>query len=604
MSESNRCNAFAASTQRRVFNFIWNTNPVQTTQTAVNLGAGTYTATVKGENGCPSSTNATITEPNALTDIKNIIKPSCNNADGSINLTLSGGTVPYTYTWLPNVSVANFAQNLVAGTYQITVNDANQCTHLITVPLLNNTDLTATITSIKDVSCFGLNDGIATVSATGGIAPYTYTWSPLGGNTNIANNLAADNYSATVTDKTGCKTIGTITINQPAELLTSVTLQNTSCGNNDGSAIAAAQGGTNPYQFTWSPGNITGISINNLAAGQYIVLVKDNNGCTQNDTATIAPSSAVSLQLSHTDVLCFGGLTGTATALITGGNSPYNITWTNGTQNFTGSSITGAAAGLYNVIVLDTFGCKSTNSVVIKEPSPTYFAFKIAYPVCGGVANIKSTISGGTQPYTYSWSPIVDFTDSIFNLSSGTYFLTVTDKNNCVSSASATVPNMPQLHISLGNDTAICQGDKIILSPGNFSSYTWQDNAVTPAYTVLQQGIYSVTVSDAFGCTASDTIKIIADCVDIFFPTAFTPNNDLRNDFFGPLGNLNALKDYSLVVYNRWGQLVFQSTDPFKKWDGKVQSKNPQANTFVWIAKFTYKAQTNMVRKGTVTIVY
>lgn len=284
---------------------------------------------------------------------------------------------------------------------------------------------------------------------------------------------------------------------------------------------------------------------------------------------------------------------------------PYNITWSNGSQTFIGNSIANVAAGLYSITVLDAAGCKGTGNVIINEPSGINIGLDITQALCNTAnGSITTTVSGGTQPYIYEWQPISASTASLNNLAPGNYFLKVTDKNSCTENGSATVTNTNPLKISIGHDTSICQGDKIILSPGNFSSYTWQDNAATPTYTVLQEGYYFVEVSDEFGCTASDSIKIVADCGDIFFPTGFTPNNDLRNDFFGPLGNLNAIKDYSLVVYNRWGQLVFQSNDPFKKWDGKVQSKNPQANTFVWVAKFTYKTQTNIVRKGTVTIVY
>lgn len=588
-----------------VFDFSWNTIPVQATQTAVNLGAGTYSVTVKGQNGCPATTSVTLTEPPALSESKNVSQPSCNSADGSIAITTSGGAGSYTYSWSPNVSNSNTAVNLPAGTYQISVKDANQCPDTVIIPLVSSSNLAATISAKKDLSCFGTNDGSATVLVNGGTAPYAYSWSPSGGNASVVTNLSPGSYTATVTDNKGCQSIATTFINQPAQLNTTVTTTNTTCGNANGFASVEVQGGTIPYNYLWSPGNSTADSIVNIAGGNYIVTVKDLNGCTIIDTAVIASSTAVNLQLSHTDVLCFSELTGTATALVTGGNSPYNITWTNGTQNFTGSTITALGIGKYNTNVLDVNGCKATGNVIITQPTSINVSLAASPALCSiNNGTISAAVTGGIQPFSYLWSPVSDTTAYLNNLSAGTYLLSVTDQNNCTATASATVSNYSSLSISLGADTTICQGDKIILSPGNFNSYTWQDNSFAPAFTVMQQGAYAVKVTDAFGCTATDTIKITADCGEIFFPSGFTPNNDSRNDLFGPLGNLNALKDYSLVIYNRWGQLVFQSNDPFKKWDGKVQSKNPQANTFVWIAKFTYKAQTNIIRKGTVTIVY
>ncbi len=588
-----------------VFDFLWTTNPVQTTQTALNLGAGTYSVTVKGQNGCPATTSVTLTEPPAFSESKNVGQPSCNNADGSIAVTTSGGTTPYSYSWSPNVSNSSTAVNLAAGNYQIAISDANQCPDTVMVALISSSNLAATISAKNDLSCFGANDGSATVLVNGGTAPYSYSWSPFGGNASVATNLSPGSYTATVTDNKGCQGIANAIISQPTQLTASLTTRNTSCGNTDGYATVSVEGGTFPYSYAWSPGNSTTDSIGNLIGGNYIVIVKDVNGCTIIDTAVIDSSTAINLQLSHTDVLCFGALNGTATALVTGAQSPYNITWSNGTQNFTGSSITGLRTGTYNTNVVDSNGCKANGNVIITQPTAINISLASSPAACSANNGaITATVTGGVQPFSYLWSPESGTTASLNNLSPGSYQLTVTDKNYCTAAASATVSNNSSLTIFLGTDTTICQGDKIILSPGNFSSYNWQNNSPAPAYTVMQEGTYSVEVTDAFGCTATDTIKITADCGEIFFPSGFTPNNDLRNDFFGPLGNLNALKDYSLVIYNRWGQLVFQSNDPFKKWDGKVQSKNPQANTFVWIARFTYKAQTNMVKKGTVTIVY
>jgi len=218
--------------------------------------------------------------------------------------------------------------------------------------------------------------------------------------------------------------------------------------------------------------------------------------------------------------------------------------------------------------------------------------------------NATTTVSGGVSPYTFVWSQLNNTASTLINVSSGDYRLTVTDKNNCSVTSVVTIPNENPPNVFLGNDTTLCPGSKIILSPGIYSKYLWQDNSVNQIYTVTKDGTYSVQVTDDRGCILKDTIKITGDCGFIFFPTAFTPNNDGKNDLFGPFGVLSTIKDYTLVVYNRWGQVIFKSNDPFKKWDGKIQSNYTQPGTYTWIAKYSNKGVKNILQKGTITIVY
>jgi gliding motility-associated-like protein len=123
-------------------------------------------------------------------------------------------------------------------------------------------------------------------------------------------------------------------------------------------------------------------------------------------------------------------------------------------------------------------------------------------------------------------------------------------------------------------------------------------------YTVINPGTYTVEVIDDRACVLKDTIKIISDCGFIFFPNAFTPNNDSKNDYFGPLGYLRTIKDYTLLIYNRQGQLVFRSTDPFNKWDGKMRNGSVLAGTYVWVAAYSNKGKAGILQKGTVTVIH
>lgn len=584
--------------------YRWNTNPVQTTRTAVHLGAGDYNVTILNSEGCPASANISLGEPPPLLHTFTTVLPDCKASNGSIDMVMSGGSPPYSYSWMPDVSSSSSASNLPSGIYRITVIDKNLCYKVIDIDLPGLGDLAASISYTKDVSCFDGSNGMAIVTATGGNKPYTYSWSAPGVSTTI-NNLDAGSYKATVTDVKGCKAFANAIINQPPPLTSVMKIKNTFCGNDNGNASIEVHGGAGPYQYTWSPGSFTNSSVNNLAPGQYTVSTTDKNGCIKNDTAIIASSSAVDFQVSHTDVLCAGELTGTAKAIVTGGTPPYNFQWTNTTQAFSSNTINSLAAGTYNLILQDSVGCSVAASVIITQPEALNITITTTPSYCDlGNGNASAVVSGGVSPYDFLWASNNNTTSTLSNVFAGNYYLTVTDKNSCTVSSLITILNDKPKPIFLGNDTTLCPGSNIILSPGTFTSYKWQNNSTSANYRVINAGIYSVEVTDVPGCILKDTINIIGDCGFIFFPNAFTPNTDLRNDYFGPLGILSTLKDYTLVVYNRLGQLVFKSIDPYKKWDGKMPDHIIVPGTYVWIARYSHKEEKNIMQKGTVTVIY
>jgi gliding motility-associated-like protein len=345
--------------------------------------------------------------------------------------------------------------------------------------------------------------------------------------------------------------------------------------------------------------------VSNLAPGQYTVTIKDNNGCIKTDTANIASSSPIQLELSHTNVLCPGEQTGTAKAIVTGGTPPYNFQWANNTEIFNENPIINVGSGTYNLNLRDTAGCSVTASVTITEPDVLNIGITTEHSYCK-LSNGSATaiVSGGTSPYTFLWTPYNNTTETLSKVPPGDYQLIVDDQNNCRASTVASILNDEPQPIFLGNDTTLCPGNHIILSPGTYKSYKWQDNSAFANYTVINAGTYMVEVMDDRNCILRDTIKIISDCGFIFFPNAFTPNNDLQNDYFGPLGYLSTVKDYTLLIYNRQGQLVFRSTDPFKKWDGKMRDGTVMTGTYVWLATYSNKGKKDLLQKGTVTVIH
>ena len=517
-----------ASSGTSPYTFTWNTNPVQYGATASNLAAGTYTVTVKDANNCSTTANVTISQPTQLSaNISSQTNVLCfGNATGSATVTASGGTSPYTFTWNTNpVQYGATASNLAAGTYTVTVKDANNCSTTANVTITQPTQLSANISSQTDVLCFGNATGNATVTASGGTSPYTFTW-----NTNpvqygaTASNLAAGTYTVTVKDANNCTATANVTISQPTQLSAIISSQtDVLCfGNATGSATATASGGTSPYTFTWNTNPVQyGATASNLAAGTYIVTVKDANNCTTTASVTITQPTQLSANISsQTNVLCFGNATGSATATASSGTSPYTFTWNTNPVQY-GATASNLAAGTYIVTVKDANNCTTTANVTISQP--TQLSANISSQtnvLCFGNAtgSATATASGGTSPYTFTWNTNpVQYGATASNLAAGTYTVTIKDANNCTATANVTISQPTQLSANISSQTNVlcfgnATGSATVTASGGISPYTftWNTNPVQYGATAsnLVAGTYTVTVKDANNCTATANVTI------------------------------------------------------------------------------------------------
>jgi hypothetical protein len=281
----------------------------------------------------------------------------------------------------------------------------------------------------------------------------------------------------------------------------------------------------------------------------------------------------------------------------------YNYSWSTLPQQ-TGATATGLGAGNYTVDVTAANACPNRISVTVTEPAAITHAQTLRPSRCDG-ANGGASISaaGGVYPMTYSWQPAVS-TDSFSNaLLPGNYLVAITDAHGCTDTARFSVSSDNNFSVSIGRDTVLCDGETLRLYPGNFSSYHWQNGSTDTAILVTESGNYSVRVVDAFGCSGTAAIRVTVDCSDVYFPDAITPNNDGRNDAFGPLGNKAALFQYHLRVYGRWGQLVFESSNPFEKWSARNVPGGNGTQVFVWVAEYQLPRHAGLIsRKGTLTL--
>ncbi len=459
------------------YTYLWNDPAAQTTVTATGLYAGTYTVIATDANGCADTASIVVSQPaEPLYVTLTGTNVSCyGGSNGTATATVTGGTPPYTYLW-SNGQVTNPATNLIANTYSVTVTDSLSCTMTANITITEPTLLSATVSG-ANVSCFGGNNGTATVSVTGGTPPYSYLWSN-GQVTNTATNLIAGTYSVTVTDSLSCTVMVSITITEPQLLTATASGTNVSCfGGNNGTATVTVLGGTPPYTYLWNNGQITNPATN-LIAGTYTVTITDSLSCTTTASITITEPPLLTAAASGTNVSCFGGNNGTATATVTGGTPPYSYLWSNG--QVTNPAIN-LIAGTYTVTVTDSNLCTVTASVIITEPAERLQAIITSHTnvTCFGYSDGSATVTatGGTMPYNYSWNTNpVQTTSTVSNLVAGTYTVTVTDTNNCTAIDSITITQPPSIMAFAGSDALICESQSYNLfdaAVANNSSLIW-----------------------------------------------------------------------------------------------------------------------------------
>jgi hypothetical protein len=497
--------ASVTSGGRAPFTYKWSNNA--TTAAITGIPAGTYTVTVTDANGCINTASTTVNAAGSLNVNVTSTNAACGIANGTATATPTSGTAPFTYKWSNNATTAGITL-LGAGTYTVTVSDASGCTAIgsATITSTNSFDVTV---DARNVTCNGGSDGQLTAMVMGGSAPYTYTWSN-GGNVAVIANIVAGTYTVNVRDASGCTASKTVTIIQPSAISITATVGATSCGTNNGSVTTTTSGGNAGFTYLWSNGATTA-NISNLAAGSYTLTVTDSKGCKSNATATVTSSNGISLTVGSTNVTCFGGNSGSASATVTGSTGTVTYAWSNGG---TTASLSNLTAGSYTVTATNG-GCSATQSAVVTQPTEISIGISLTNPTCGNNnGNLTASASGGTPQYSYKWSNGAT-TASISGLASGTYTVTVTDANGCTKMTSQAIaaPNSPSATIA---QTVIrCNGASTgglqASATGGASPYTylWSNSATTASITGLAAGTYTVTVRDASGCTSTASSTLV-----------------------------------------------------------------------------------------------
>ena len=491
------------------YTYLWTDGSV-TTQNRSGLTAGTYTVTAKDASGCTVTGSSTITQPSAISITPSITNVSCNGlATGAISLTVSGGIGPYTYAWGDGPTTQN-RTGLAAGTYAVTVTDANNCTKVRTgmVVLQPLAGLGLSASSVN-VTCYGNSTGSIDLTPSGGTQPWSYNWGS-GITTQDRTGLAAGDYSVTVTDVNGCSALLSRTIAQAAAMTISAAKTNESCGGkSDGSITLTVAGGTGPYTYKKGSGEYgASNAFTGLASGSYTLTAKDAGGCTVEIVVAISTNTALAASAAGTNLICNGATSGSITLTVTGGTPAYSFDWGSG---ITTQNRSGLGAGTYNVTVTDNKGCTANGSATLTQPDAIVITPTPADALCFGSATgtISLSVSGGTPPYTYSWGDGPS-TQNRTGLSAGTYSVTVSDAANCTKTSSGIVVSQPAVALSLSASSVnvACNGastGSINLTAANGTSpytYNWGSGITTEDRTNLAAGTYTVTVTDHNGCTA------------------------------------------------------------------------------------------------------
>ncbi|RYD53076.1 MAG: hypothetical protein EOP52_02735 [Sphingobacteriales bacterium] len=503
------------------YTYSWNTTPVQTTQTATGINSGTYTVTVRDANNCLKTATATVPQTPALSGtFTQVSQPLCPNVNnGSATYAATGGTQPYTYSW-NNGQTGPTATGLAAGTHIVSVRDGSGCLHTASVNINNGAVLRTTIAATQ-ASCFGASNGTATVTATGGQGPYTYSWATTPPQTNAtATGLPAGSWIVSVRDALGCVVPDTAVIGQPAVLTATIQTVDVRCFNQkNGTATATVTGGTAPYTYVWNTIQVqTSPTATALDAGTYDVQITDSKGCTTSNTFTINQPTDLVLTTGVRGSNCLGQNNGRAYVSVTGGAGPYIYQWNTNPAQITDTAV-GLASGSYAVTVTDRNGCQRTATAVIPTPVPLVATITIDQIPCPGRPEGKLTgqASGGSGAYSWSWNTVpAQTTQSISGLLPGLYTLTVSDSVQCVAIVNVNLPAHTPPMVSAGPDKTICSGQPVILE-GSGTAITWNWNpatalscitCLTPISSTPVDRQYVLSGTDANGCVASDTVQV------------------------------------------------------------------------------------------------
>lgn len=521
---------------------------------------------------------------------------SCaGGATGSATVVANGGKLPYAYSWnsTPSQTTA-IASTLTAGDYTITVTDANSCMVAATLTITEPLALISSVSSTS-LTCGTTANGSATVSVSGGVNPYTYTWTSVPTQTTSeVSNLGSGNYTVSVSDANKCLIKQTVTIAGPTASIATTTLA-CGTGTNGSATVTSVNGGAGgPYTYSWSsvPSQTTATATG-LKLGNYVVTIKDVANCSIIATASIVGPTVI---ISTTSLTCNGIPNGSATMTVNGGTAPYTYSWSS-VPSQTMATATGLAAGTYTGMAIDANNCLIAQRTVISQPSVITSVVTVTAPVCNGLSNgtVRAVASGGVPPYNYSWSTNPVQTNSVVTgVAVGIYTVTVTDNFNCVHTKTVSAYIAPlNLNIYATPSKTVCANTTVTLTANGAVSYTWSNGATANTTTVVST-VPTGTVTYGFngkslnGCNVTGSVVILTSTVACITGFEELENTDLLiypnpNNGIVIVKMRYAYKNASIEITDALGKLVAKQS--LHETETIINTANVESGIYSYVVK-------------------
>ena len=592
--------------------------------TLSNLASGVYNLHVYDAQDCFVSYGISVGEPatNLSIDSISVVQTiACyGDSDGSARMFVSGGMPNYSYMW-DSGETGLIAQNLSSGYRHVSLTDDWGCTVMDSIYISENPEIQPTVSLVQTVSCYGLSDGIVTVSSTGGVGSHIFFWSTDSvGHTNNPDTvslLAEGSYYVTTQDALGCEVLDTIYVSEPEPLtMQASALAWISCfGADDGLAYATGQGGNTPYTFTWDSNNQVGDTINTITPGTHVVTVVDDRGCTANDTVYMYEPDSLQINIDTSLTIwpyCIGVNSASLTSVVLGGTAGYTYLWD---DNLVAPQLTATAshllAGIYTVTVTDARGCTASDTEDIDSTTNTMSSsINILSNVScfgGNDASVEAITLGAHAPYSYQWfgpNGFYSTTSSISSLYAETYSVNVSDTNNCTVNTSINLTEPAALiFTSLASTDATCLGAcdgtiEISLTGGTapYTGHAQNNNTGNSLMNLLSgdslfggvcAGDYTISLSDAHGCSSElliggndqQTINAL-DTIEVAVNAGLSISIFCNGDSTGEVVLDSLLYDMS-YTYN-W----YEATDPSTSLGNTSQITNLGAGAYVIEANY------------------
>jgi gliding motility-associated-like protein len=589
---------------------------VQASNVFTGLTAGTHSIGVTDVNGCYSTFSITVNPGVPLNAIVTKTDVTCNGGtNGTITVNVSNGTSPYQYSidntaWQPGNSFVALAP----GTYTVYYKDNNACSNSQSVVISQPAAINLAV-SAQAVQCVGQSNGQINITPTGGLTPYQYSLDGATYQTASSFSVAAGTFTVYVRDKNGCTNSQSVNISQPAAVALSLTMQNASCnGGADGRITATGSGGTGALHYSIDGSDFQTSGIFNVLPGAYTVTVKDANDCTIARPITVGLTNNLSIAPAADVTICEG-----KSAQLNVNTNATQFTWSPAV-GLTSATIQNPVASptvTTQYIVTANFGqCSGTDTILVNVNAAPIPDAGPDVEICYG-QDYELQGSGGVQ---YIWTPPSALSNGALpNPVSNppqttTYNLMVIDANGCSSLAPdqmVVTVTQPIVVKTNPKDTVVFAGDKFQLSASSgATNYSWSPVTglsnpfiANPVLTVTSDVTFNIKATTTAGCSGTGTVTVkVFKGPEIYMPTGFTPNSDGNNDVFKPFP-VGITKLNYFRVYNRWGRLLYTTSNLNEGWDGRIGGVDQPTGTFVWMVQGVTGDGRIITKKGTVTLI-